>query len=287
MASLTTSQFIFHDDTIDILVGNRVVNNVQLTNSRILALHRIGKFDVPQVFTVYVNSEEPGLHSILFRLSTIKDVATLVPLMRIDITSIISNCPGLTMLQLFPDQTRILLYLREEHICIHFSPTCIIYANLRLSHRVDTGGVYRFVLPSTASCMLSIPNAEHITSMDANEYLYACVGNALLRTKIPINLHILSKRQAPMAFKRIATLATPGEYVCLNRSILSDSTLSEIDYHRSGYKHATTLLDKPIDIVPLSQKPSQQLQRVYPPLPSDLANHHCQKKVPATVHFFI
>lgn len=284
MASLTTSQFIFHDDTIDILVGNRVVNNVQLTNSRILALHRIGKFDVPQVFTVYVNSEEPGLHSVLFRLSTINDVATLVPLMRIDITSIISNCPGLTMSQLFPDQTRILLYLREEHICVHFSPTCIIYANLRLSHRVDTGGVYRFVLPSTASCMLSIPNAEHITSMDANEYLYACVGNALLRTKIPINLHILSKRQTPMTFKRIATLATPGEYVCLNRSILSDSTLSEIDYHRSGYKHAIALLDKPIDIVPLSQKPSQQPQRVYPPFPPDLANHHCQKKVSATVH---
>ncbi|EFO60848.1 Hypothetical protein GLP15_4499 [Giardia lamblia P15] len=284
MASLATSQFMFHDDTIDILVGNRVVNNVQLTNSCILALHRIGKFDVPQVFAVYISSEEPGLHSILFRLSTIKDVATLVPLMRIDISSIISNHPGLTVSHLFPEHTKILLYLREEHICIQFSPSCIIYANMRLSHRVDTGGVYRFVLPSTASCMLNIPNPEHITSMDVNEYLYACVGNALLRTKTPINLHILSRRQTPMMFKRVATLSTPGEYVCLHRSILSNSTLSEIDTHRPGYKHAATLLERPIDIAPLSQKPSQQLQSTYPPLPSSLSTYRCQKEISVVSH---
>ncbi|KAE8304425.1 hypothetical protein GL50803_0093550 [Giardia duodenalis] len=284
MASLATSQFIFHDDTIDILVGNRVVNNVQLTNSCILALHRIGRFDVPQVFAVYISSEEPGLHSILFRLSTIKDVATLVPLMRIDISSIMSNCPGLTVSHLFPEHTKILLYLREEHICIQFSPSCIIYANMRLSHRVDTGGVYRFVLPSTASCMLNIPNPEHITSMDANEYLYACVGNALLRTKTPINLHILSRRQTPMMFKRVATLSTSGEYVCLNCSILSDSTLSEIDTHRPGYKHAPTLLKRPIDIAPLSQKFSQQLQSAYPPLPSTLLTHKWQKEISTASH---
>lgn len=285
MTSLTTSQFIFHGDTIDVLVGNRVVNNVQLTNSRILALHRIGRFDVPQVFAIYVSSEEPGLHSILFRLSTVNEVATLVPLMRIDITSITSNCPGLTTSQLLPENTKILLYLREEHICLQLSPSSIIYANLRLSHRVDAGGVYRFVLPSTASCMLQIPNSEYITSMDISEYLYVCVDNALLRSKIPVNLCILSKRQIPMTFKRVAILSTPGEYVCINRSIFSDSTLSEIDCHKPGYKHATTLLKKPIDIAHASQKSSHQLKNIcYPPLPSATSIHRDQKEVIAAVY---
>lgn len=276
---------MFHDDTIDVLVGNRVVNNVQLTNSRILALHRIGRFDMPQVFAIYISSEEPGLHSILFRLSIVNDIATLVPLMRIDITSIISNCPGLTVSQLLPESTKILLYLREEHICIQLSSSTIIYANLRLSHRVDAGGVYRFVLPSTASCMLQIPNAEHITSMDVNEYLYVCVGNTLLRTKSPINFHILSKRQTPMTFKRVAILSTPGEYVCINRSIFSDSTLSEIQSHRPGYKHAATLLKTPIDVAPASKKHSHQPQHAhYPPLPSTLSGYKGQKEAATTAY---
>lgn len=152
MASLATSQFIFHDDTIDILVGNRVVNNVQLTNSCILALHRIGRFDVPQVFAVYISSEEPGLHSILFRLSTIKDVATLVPLMRIDISSIMSNCPGLTVSHLFQSILRFFCTFEKSTFAssflrlVSFTQTC------------DFRTVWILAV-CTALCFLRLPHA--------------------------------------------------------------------------------------------------------------------------------
>ncbi|TNJ26362.1 hypothetical protein GMRT_13394 [Giardia muris] len=234
---LHNAQFSYSGGAVRALRDNRAVAQYGRPGAAVLAAYRVSRLDTPQLFALYLDDARTTLVGVLLALCHDAGSPQLRVTMEVDVTNALSF-QGVEkdhlLHDLMPENTRIIFYAREEHLCLSFPGELIVYANLRLSQRVANVEALRFIIPGAAVCRLAIPSsaASPITSMEIHAYAYVCVGPVLYRSVTTLNRHLLAKTGAPLGFVYMAQLSTT---VGANDSSLCDLTTAmeppEIQHH--------------------------------------------------------